>query len=69
MPAAKGGRMEVTIYKPDYEKRYGKSLTPSSVLEYVKQEYPVNENITESDITVYNENDYIRVTITADSGR
>jgi hypothetical protein len=41
--------MEVTIYKPDFTKRYGKQLTPSNVLEYVKQEYPVDENLTERD--------------------
>jgi hypothetical protein len=42
--------MEVTIYKPDFTKKYGKRLTPSNVLDYVKQEYPVDENLTERDI-------------------
>ena len=54
--------MEVTIYKPDFTERYGK-LTPSTVLEYVRQEYPVDENITEQDIEIYDENDYARVVI------
>jgi len=54
--------MEVTIYKPDFTERYGK-LNPSTVLEYVKQEYPVDENITEQDIEIYDENDYARVII------
>lgn len=54
--------MEVTIYKPDFIEKYGE-LTPSTVLEYVKQEYPVDENITEGDIEIYHENDYARVII------
>ena len=54
--------MEVTIYKPDFTEKYG-NLTPSTVLEYVKQEYPVDENITERDIEIYHENDYARVVI------
>jgi hypothetical protein len=53
--------MEVTIYKPDFIKRYGKRLTPSAVLEYVKQEYPVDENRTERDIEIHHEGDYARV--------
>ena len=57
--------MEVTIYKSDFIEKYGK-LTPSSVLEYVKQEYPVDENITELDIEIYHENDYARVVIKKD---
>lgn len=60
--------MEVTIYKPDFTERYGKRLTPSTVLEYVKQEYPVDENITEQDIEIYHENDYARVVIKTDRG-
>jgi hypothetical protein len=55
--------MEITIYKPDFLERYGKRLTPSTVLEYVKQEYPVDENITEQDIEIHHENDYARVII------
>ena len=55
--------MEVTIYKPDFTKRYGKRLTPSTVLEYVKQEYPVDENLTERDIEIHHEGDYARVII------
>jgi hypothetical protein len=55
--------MEVTIYKPDFAKRYGKRLTPSAVLEYVKQEYPVDENLTERDIEIHDEGDYARVII------
>ena len=54
--------MEVTIYKPDFTEKHGE-LTPSSVLEYVKQECPVNENITERDIEIYHENEYARVVI------
>ena len=54
--------MDVTIYKPDFIEKYGK-LTPSTVLKYVKQEYPVDENITERDIEIYHENDYARVVI------
>ena len=55
--------MEVTIYKPDFVKRYGKPLTPSTVLEYVKQEYPLDENITEQDIEIHHEKDYAKVII------
>jgi hypothetical protein len=55
--------MEVTIYKPDFAKRYGNRLTPSNVLEYVKQEYPVDENLTERDIEIHDEGDYARVII------
>lgn len=55
--------MEVTIYKPDFVKRYGKPLTPSTVLEYVKQEYPLDENITEQDIEIHHERDYAKVII------
>ena len=55
--------MEVTIYKPDFTKRYGKRLTPFNVLEYVKQEYPVDENLTERDIEIHDEGDYARVII------
>jgi len=58
--------MEVTIYKPDFTKRYGKQLTPSTVLEYVKQEYPVDENLTERDIEIHDEGDYARVIIERD---
>jgi hypothetical protein len=58
--------MEVTIYKPDFTKRYGKRLTPSNVLEYVKQEYPVDENLTERDIEIHDEGDYARVMIERD---
>jgi hypothetical protein len=57
--------MEVTIYKSDFIEKYGE-LTPSSVLEYVKQEYPVDENITERDIKIYHENEYARVVIDKD---
>jgi hypothetical protein len=57
--------MEVTIYKPDFIEKHGK-LTLSSVLEYVKQEYPVDENTTERDIEIYHENDYARVVIKKD---
>jgi len=57
--------MEVTIYKSDFIEKYGE-LTPSSVLEYVKQEYPVDENTTERDIKIYHENDYARVIIKKD---
>ena len=57
--------MEVTIFKPEFIEKYGK-LTPSTVLEYVKQEYPVDENITERDIEIYPENDYARVVIKGD---
>ncbi len=59
--------MEVTIYKPDFIEKYG-TLTPSAVLEYVKQEYPVDENITERDIEIYEEDDYARVVIKGDRG-
>jgi hypothetical protein len=59
--------MEVTIYIPDFTEKHGK-LTPSTVLEYVKQEYPVDENITERDIEIYHENDYARVIIKKDQG-
>jgi hypothetical protein len=59
--------MEVTIYKPDFTENYGK-LAPSTVLEYVKQEYPIDENITERDIKIYHENDYARVIIKKDQG-
>jgi len=59
--------MEVTIYKPDFIEKYG-MLTPSTVLEYVKQEYPVDTNITERDIEIYHENDYARVIIKKDRG-
>jgi len=62
----KEGNMEVTIYKPDFAKRYGKRLTPSNVLEYVKQEYPVDENLTERDIEIHDEGDYARVIIERD---
>jgi len=55
--------MEVTIYKPDFVKRYGKPLTPSTVLEYVKQEYPLDENITEQDIEIHHEKEYAKVII------
>ena len=55
--------MEVAIYKPDFLESYGKRLTPSTVLEYVKQEYPVDENITEQDIEIHHEGDYARVII------
>ncbi len=55
--------MEITIYKPDFLEKYGKRLMRSTVLEYVKQEYPVNENITEQDIEIHHENDYARVII------
>jgi hypothetical protein len=58
--------MEVTIYKPDFTKRYGKRLTLSTVLEYVKQEYPVDENLTERDIEIHDEGDYARVIIERD---
>ena len=58
--------MEVTIYKPDLTERYGKRLTPSIVLEYVKQEYPVDENLTERDIEIHDEGDYARVIIERD---
>jgi len=58
--------MEVTIYKPDFTKRYGKRLTHSNVLEYVKQEYPVDENLTERDIEIHDEGDYARVIIERD---
>ena len=58
--------MEVTIYKPDFTKRYGERLTPSNVLEYVKQEYPVDENLTERDIEIHDEGDYARVIIERD---
>jgi hypothetical protein len=61
----KEGNMEVTIYKPDFTERY-KKLTPSTVLEYLKQEYPIDENITEQNIEIYNENDYARVIIKRD---
>ena len=54
--------MEVTIYKPEFMEKYGK-LTPSTVLEYVKQEYPVDENITERDIEIFHEDEYARVVI------
>lgn len=54
--------MEITIYKPDFTEKYGE-FTPSTVLEYVKQEYPVDENITERDIEIYHENEYARVVI------
>jgi hypothetical protein len=46
--------MEVIIYKPHFTESYGK-LTSSTVLEYVKQEYPVDEDITEQDIEIYDE--------------
>jgi outer membrane translocation and assembly module TamA len=59
--------MEVAIYKPDFIEKYGK-LTPSTILKYVKQEYPVDENITEQDIEIYHENDYARVVIKMDRG-
>jgi hypothetical protein len=55
--------MEVTIYKPDFVKRYGKPLTPSTVLEYVKQEYPLDDNITEQDIEIHHEEDYAKVIV------
>jgi hypothetical protein len=58
--------MEVMIYKPDFTKKYGKRLTPSTVLEYVKQEYPVDENLTERDIEIHHEGDYVRVIIERD---
>ena len=58
--------MEVTIYKPDFTKRYGRHLTPSNVLEHVKQEYPVDENLTERDIEIHDEGDYARVIIEKD---
>jgi hypothetical protein len=58
--------MEVTIYKPNFTKRYGKRLTPSTVVEYVKQEYPVDENLTERDIEIRHEGDYARVIIKTD---
>ena len=58
--------MEVTIYKPDFAKTYGKQLTPSNVLEYVKKEYPVDENLTERDIEIHHEGDYARVIIERD---
>jgi hypothetical protein len=45
--------MEVTIYKPEFMEKYVE-LTPSTVLEYVKHEYPVDENITERDIEIFN---------------
>jgi len=54
--------MDITIYKPDFTEKYGE-LTPSTVLEYVKQEYPVDDNITERDIKIYHENEYARVVI------
>ena len=59
--------MEVTIYKPDFIEKHGE-LTPSTVLEYVKQEYPVDESITERDIEIYHENEYARVVIKKDQG-
>ena len=62
------GEMEVTIYKPDFLEKYGKRLTPSTVLEYVEQEYAGDENITEQDIEIQHENDYARVIIKTDSG-
>ena len=62
----KEGNMEVTIYKPDFTERYGRRLTPSTVLEYVKQEYPVDENLTERDIEIHDEGDYARVIIESD---
>ena len=60
--------MEVTIYKPDLTERYGKRLTPSNFLEYIRQEYPVEENLTERDIEIHHEGDYARVIIKVDSG-
>lgn len=57
--------MEVTIFKPDFTERYGK-LTPSTVLENVKHEYPVDENITERDIEIHHEDEYARVVIKRD---
>ena len=62
----KEGNMEVTIYKPDFTERYRKRLTPSIVLEYVKQEYPVDENLTERDIEIHHEGDYARAIIKTD---
>jgi len=59
--------MEVTIYKPDFIEKYGE-LTHSIVLKYVKQEYPVDESITERDIKIYHENDYARVIIKKGQG-
>jgi hypothetical protein len=58
--------MEVMIYKPDFTKRYGKRLTPSTVLEYVKQEYHLDENLAERDIEIHHEGDYARVIIEGD---
>jgi hypothetical protein len=55
--------MEVTIYKPDFAKRYGKRLTPFIVLEHIRQEYPVEENVTEQDIEIRHEGDYVKVII------
>ena len=55
--------MEVTIYKPDFARRHGKRLTPSTVLEYIRQEYPVEENLTEQDIEIRHEGDYAKVII------
>ena len=60
--------MEVTIYKPDFIEKYGE-LTHSTVLEYVKQEYPTDENITERDIEIHHENEYARVVIKKDQGQ
>jgi len=57
--------MEVTIYKSDFIEKYGE-LTLSTVLEYIKQEYPVDENITERDIKIYHEDEYARVVIDKD---
>jgi hypothetical protein len=33
------------------------------VLEHIKQEYPVDTNITERDIEIYHEDEYARVAI------
>ena len=65
-PGSMEANMEVTIYKTDFTKKYGKRLTLSNVLEYVKQEYTVDENLTERDFEIHDEGDYERVIVERD---
>ena len=62
-PGSMEANMEVTIYKPDFTMRYGKRLAPSTVLDYVKQEYTIDENLTDRDIKTHHEGDYERAII------
>ena len=44
----------------------GKRLTPFTFLDYVKQEYPLDEHPIERDIEIHQEGDYARVIIERD---